>query len=360
LPNQPGSFNLIEDEDYSSTTTITEYIDEIFDNRRTELPYMYGSYQTYSANKADQQYKFVSHLNLTAYDSPGLYPQFMYESIMKQATDNDDFKFKVRLTPYPPTTRLLLRANGEELNTIIIQMSIAFGIFLAGIARYIVVERESGLKHLQIISGMQLKAYWVATFICDFLKMYLTILVAIILWAAFDLDLNAAMVPLALLPFGALPFTYATTFVFSSSQAASSINMFLNILILGILASITWTFRIAIPPFMDYGDSMHSWFWLIPSYNIGAAMFCDRQCDTLADVRKAPYVDAPETDADKWAFPNLTRDSLVMLLHMVVWSIVIMVIEKGWLSVCSRKPKAKTSDANDLDDDVVAEQQRVE
>jgi len=91
LPNQPGSFNLIEDQDYSSTTTITEYIDEIYDNRRSELPYMYGSYQTYSANKADQHYKFVSHLNLTAEDAPGLFPQYMYESILKQATDNDEF-----------------------------------------------------------------------------------------------------------------------------------------------------------------------------------------------------------------------------------------------------------------------------
>jgi len=208
---------------------------------------------------------------------------------------------------------------------------------------------------------MQLKAYWFATFIFDFLKMYLTILMAIILFAAFDLDLNAAMVPLALLPFGALPFTYATTFIFSSSQAASAINIFLNILVLGILASITWTFRIAIPPFMVYGDSMHSWFWLVPTYNVGAAMFCDRQCDTLADTRKAPYVDAPETNADKWAFENITRDSLVMLLHMVVWSIFIMANEKGWFSLCSFKPKAKNSlTADQLDSDVVAEKKRVE
>jgi len=52
---------------------------------------MYGSYQTFSANKADQHYKFVSHLNLTAEDAPGLFPQYMYESILKQATDNDEF-----------------------------------------------------------------------------------------------------------------------------------------------------------------------------------------------------------------------------------------------------------------------------
>lgn len=247
---------------------------------------MYGSYQTYSANKANQQYKFVTHLNLTGSDTAGLYPQFMYESIMKQATDNNDFKFKVRLSPFPPTTRLLLRANGEELNTILIQMSIGFGIILAGIARYIVVERTSGLKHLQTISGMQLKSYWVGTFIFDLLKMYLSIIVAMILFAAFDLKLEASMVILCLFPFGAIPFTYALSFLFNSESAASSISILMSLVFLGILSSITFTFRIAIPPFMKDGDIMHAWFKLIPIYNIGSAMFCDRQCETLSDVRK--------------------------------------------------------------------------
>ena len=93
-------------------------------------------------------------------------------------------------------------------------MSIAFAIFLGGVGRYLVSERLSGLKHLQVISGMQLKAYWAACFIFDWFKMNITIVTAMILFAAFDLELNNMMVPLVLLPFGALPFTYATQFIF--------------------------------------------------------------------------------------------------------------------------------------------------
>ena len=59
-------------------------------------------------------------------------------------------------------------------------MGIAFGIIIAGIARYIVAERVSGLKHLQVISGMQLKSYWVGAFIFDMAKFYISILVKII------------------------------------------------------------------------------------------------------------------------------------------------------------------------------------
>jgi len=157
-------------------------------------------------------------------------------------------------------------------------MSIAFAIVISGVARYLVVERNSGLKHLQVISGMQLKAYWMGCFIFDFTKMNITIVTALILFIAFSLDMNAAMVPIVLLPFGVLPFTYFTTFVVNVESIASSLTMFLHIAILGIVAAVVFTFRIAIPDYMDTGDTLHEWLKLIPTYNIGAALYCDQSC----------------------------------------------------------------------------------
>jgi len=57
----------------------------------------------YEADLATQQYSFVSYINLTSQDATGLYPQFMYESILKEASNDKDFSFKVRNTPFPPT-----------------------------------------------------------------------------------------------------------------------------------------------------------------------------------------------------------------------------------------------------------------
>lgn len=53
---------------------------------------------------------------------------------------------------------------------------------------------------------------------------------------------------------------------------------------------------------MDDGDQMHAWFKLIPTYNVGAAMYCDRQCQVLSDVRKSPFAEGDELPAEKWAF----------------------------------------------------------
>lgn len=41
-------------------------------------------------------------MNLTSPESAALYPQELYEATLKLATNDTDFKFKVRSTPYPP------------------------------------------------------------------------------------------------------------------------------------------------------------------------------------------------------------------------------------------------------------------
>jgi len=121
LPNQDSSFIALYDSDWdSATTTVEDFSDSIFYSAKTELPYMYGAYEIYEADKVNNHYQFLTFVNITSQDAPGLYPQFMYESILKTATGNDDFKFKIRNTPYPPTTRLQLRIKGEELNDILI------------------------------------------------------------------------------------------------------------------------------------------------------------------------------------------------------------------------------------------------
>jgi hypothetical protein len=71
------------------------------------FPYMYGAYQFYEANQEDQQYKFFSFMNLTCTDCPVLYPQFMYDAILKVATNDDEVEFTTRNTPYPITNAVI-------------------------------------------------------------------------------------------------------------------------------------------------------------------------------------------------------------------------------------------------------------
>ena len=63
-------------------------------------PYRYGSYQIYQANKSAQNYQFVTYMNITSPVVSAYFPQFMYESILKQAT-NKEIDFNVWTHPYP-------------------------------------------------------------------------------------------------------------------------------------------------------------------------------------------------------------------------------------------------------------------
>jgi ATP-binding cassette subfamily A (ABC1) protein 3 len=95
----------------------------------------------------------------------------MYESILKTATKDPDFKFKVRLTLYPPTKEVKIVRETTNSGTIVFMTAIAYSMMITAIVSYLVVERISGLKHLQVISGMNLKAYWAGNFAFDFIKM---------------------------------------------------------------------------------------------------------------------------------------------------------------------------------------------
>jgi len=72
----------------------------------------------------------------------------MYESILKTATKNPDFRYKVRSTPYPLTDFWKVRFIVTDASSVVFMTSIAFSMIITAVISYIVVERVNGLKHL--------------------------------------------------------------------------------------------------------------------------------------------------------------------------------------------------------------------
>lgn len=156
-------------------------------NNGTEKPYRYGSYLIYEANNQTKQFKVAAFLNLTSQDVTALYPQFMYESILKLATGNPNFKFKVTTTPYPVTENLKRRAATANGIFIVFVVSIGFALIPAGVISFILNEREKNVKHMQLISGMNLWSYWISNFLFDVMKGLIPGAIVIGFIYAFDL-----------------------------------------------------------------------------------------------------------------------------------------------------------------------------
>jgi len=70
----------------------------------------------------------------------------MYESIMKVSTGDPNFKFKLRSTPFPPTSEVKYRMSSLNAGMIVFYTAISYGVILATIVSYIVVERKSGIN----------------------------------------------------------------------------------------------------------------------------------------------------------------------------------------------------------------------
>ena len=67
---------------------------------------------------------------------------------------------------------------------------------------------------------MRLTSYWIANFIFDALKLYITIATTIILFHVFDQEYPTAQWIFVAFPFGIIPFTYVFSFCFSVDSAA--------------------------------------------------------------------------------------------------------------------------------------------
>ena len=99
LPNSTDAFEVtyVDDKNY------TEFYHAVYEARNEAplYPYRYGSYQIFTANRATNLYQIVNFLNVTSQDVTAMYPQYMYQAILRVATNDPDFTFSVTSTPFP-------------------------------------------------------------------------------------------------------------------------------------------------------------------------------------------------------------------------------------------------------------------
>jgi ATP-binding cassette, subfamily A (ABC1), member 3 len=111
-------------------------------------------------------------------------------------------------------------------------------MILTAITSDLVIERAAGLKHLQLVSGMKLMAFWSANFLFDFCRIYVLILVSIAMFAGYDLGYTGSIIVLLIFPFAVLPFTYVISFIFPNDNTAQAFTMFIHFFFLSIGAVI--------------------------------------------------------------------------------------------------------------------------
>lgn len=101
---------------------------------------------------------------------------------------------------------------------------------------FIVKEKEVGVKHQQLISGVSLPAYWIATFTWDMLTYLLPCIFGVVFMYIFDIEafkdhIGAVIVLFILYGLAVAQSTYFLSYIFKVHSSAQNTVLFLNIVI---------------------------------------------------------------------------------------------------------------------------------
>ena len=123
-------------------------------------------------------------------------------------------------------------------------VSIGLALIPCVMVSYILQERELHLKHMQLISGMSLFGYWAANILADLVKSFIPIIVILIMAKLSGVWYEGMLILFMLYPIAVVPFSYVTSFMFSSDTVAQICTLFLHFIAGGIMSLTVYTLEL--------------------------------------------------------------------------------------------------------------------
>ncbi|CAB9510069.1 Retinal-specific ATP-binding cassette transporter [Seminavis robusta] len=316
--------------------------------------------------------------NFTALHAAPLFQALADEGIIRKALGRTTFKITTTIAPLPITeleNTFEESANATNLWFLIV---LSFPFILGAFATFVVAERESKAKHLQIVAGVTPASYWLATLLWDWINYLIPFGVTIVLLFAFDVSSLTtsegnmfAGVFLLLLLFGTAgaAFSYCVSFMFKSPSLCN-IALIVSGFLIAMGASMTcFILRLIGQQPYDYRSSLVTaaqvveWiFRFFPPFCLGKGLLFGiyRQSFELINGKRHSAFD-PEIMLIEIIF--LAVESVVYLIAAIYIDILSSNPEfMGWVQqtlCCRRSSERSAVAAIPDDDDVIAEQQRV-
>eukprot|EP00466_Bigelowiella_natans_P003580 jgi/Bigna1/73288/fgenesh1_pg.23_\ len=275
----------------------------------------------------------------------------------KGASSASTFDISLTSSPWPKTAKQ--KAINQAFTGIAV--TIAFAFVPAGVAGFIIRERQTGSKHLQIISGVNIVAYWLSNFAWDFLNFLPSCIIALIVFAIYDLEAYtgdaAGVVFLTSLLFALaiIPFTYCMSFLFKT-PATGQVVMLLIYFLSGTILLIVSAILSVISSTKEINDKLKFVYRLVPSYCFGEVV------SNLAILSINESSGGNKTNPAKWS--TIGWPCVYMTLEAIIYTIILFLIEKilATPDLYARFfPAPAVDDENyEEDQDIVNERKRVQ
>lgn len=146
-------------------------------------------------------------------------------------------------------------------------VSIAFALIPANFITIIIKEKELNTKHLQIVSGISLSAYWLANFIFELVKYFSTGAVCLGLMSAYSQCTSEMWLIYLIYGLSMVPFTYLFTFIFEIEAAAQNFIILMNFLFGALGGTIIFLIR-TIDSTVNYAKAIAAIMRIVPAFSL--------------------------------------------------------------------------------------------
>lgn len=222
-----------------------------------------------------------TNLNFHLY-SVAVFTQTYYDFLFKKCTIGDNPKLSAINQPLPLTSQ-----QSTEVRTILsiiasILLAIPFNYIPAAFAVFVVKERCCKSKHLQLVSGVDMLAYWVSAYIWDMLLYMLLGILAMVGFLSFG-DVSVVFTGTVatffctwtmIIGYGvsSLPFAYLLSRFFDNPPNAQ-ISIMIIFFITGFVAFNAYFIMANLENTKDIADALRPIFRTWPAYNLGEGFF---------------------------------------------------------------------------------------
>ncbi|KAK7101994.1 phospholipid-transporting ATPase ABCA3-like [Littorina saxatilis] len=336
---------------------------------------------------------------------------FMLNALAKHAVSNKSVSMAMGVNPFPKNedaqaerNQLLALGTGFSVGFCI---SIGMAFLTTSFIYFLIKERTSGAKHMQVVSGIGPVVFWMGNLIWDYINYLLPSLLLLVVFAVYGTeayvgDGRLGIVTLLLVMFGwaILPFIYLVHFLFSSPPTGMVVIIVFNIFS-GLITMTTVFVMELIPDVNDLGQTLNWVFLALFPNHCMARSFMEMYtnylyndiCTTFNYTVMCNFTQHPcckgygqgcSPDSDvcfdftedymRWEAPGIGRYLVFMALHGAVFLALTLMVEYNIIQrlcncfSCFNRRARSTSgqpffingDATTSeDDDVAAERRRI-
>lgn len=232
--------------------------------------------------------------------------------------------------PMPPTE---LEEQDNRLIadvTVAIFVVLALGTLSASFSVFLVWERASNSKHLQMVGGVNRWLFWGSALTWDLANFLLPVALLVAVFAAFNeasfRGESLLVIFVLLLAFGlsAIPLAYALHWPFSNEMncLAAQMGIYLVFGVAEVLAAAVLEGLNEIEGARKAWDVLQWAFRWLPHYNVGKAVYNVAQNNALSErFRKSPW------DLDVSGY-----ELLFLLITALVYALVTLAVEFSWVT----------------------------